>query len=239
MIKIALENVTLDYPIFNASSISLRHKMVNTVTGGRINKTNQNITFVRALSNVNLEITAGSKVGIIGHNGSGKTTLLRCLSKTYTPTNGKITIDGRLNSFLEIDAGIEPELSGYDNIRRLLMLRSICKKTEIPQLIKEIEEFSELRDFLKLPVRTYSPGMLMRLAFSTITSIVPDIMVMDEFFSVGDGEFREKANNRLKENIKNTPILVFTSHSKELLKNMCNEFYQLTQGRLEKITLDN
>jgi ABC-type polysaccharide/polyol phosphate transport system ATPase subunit len=237
MVKISLEDVSLDYPIYNARSFSLRHKILKAATGGRILGDTGNIKVVRALSNINLEINKGDRVGITGHNGAGKTTLLRCISGIYQPTNGELHCEGTLGSYLEIGAGLEPELSGYDNIRRLLLLRGIYDKHRFKKLVGSIINFSELNDFIRLPVRTYSSGMLMRLIFSTITAETPDIMVMDEFFSSGDAQFQEKATERLKSNIDQASILLFASHDTGLLKKMCNRFVRLINGSLEEIEL--
>ena len=237
MAKILLENVFLDYPIYKTGALSLRHKILGAATGGLISSNKNKTTIVRALSNINLEIKEGDRLGVIGHNGAGKSTLLRCLSGIYKPTRGKIVCEGSLGSFLEIGAGLEPELSGYDNIRRLLMLRGVFRKNELENLVDSIKCFSELDDFLDLPVRTYSSGMLTRLIFSTITAKIPEIMIMDEFFGVGDAPFQEKANKRLKNGIDQASILVFASHSVELMKSMCNQFVRLTNGYLEETDL--
>ena len=138
-------------------------------TGGKIKKSDNNVTVIRALSNINLEITAGQRVGIVGHNGSGKTTLLRCLSGIYVPTSGQVIREGTLSSFLEVASGLEPELSGLCKIYvECLMLRGVYNEDKLQCLLAEVEEFSELGNFLKLPVRTYSSGMMMRLIFSTV-----------------------------------------------------------------------
>lgn len=232
--RICLEDVSLDYPIYNARAFSLRHKLIKATTGGRILSDADNTTIVRALSNINLEINTGDRVGIIGHNGAGKTTLLRCISGIYQPTSGKSYREGSLGAYLEIGAGLELELSGYDNIRRLLMLRGIYDKHKIEALSADIINFSELSDFIRLPVRTYSSGMQTRLIFSTITAETPEIMVMDEFFGAGDIQFQEKATERLTSNINQASILIFASHDMALLKIMCNRFFLLSQGRIKE-----
>lgn len=237
MAKIILEDLCLDYPIYHAGSVSLRRKFLQAATGGRIAKDASDVVVVRALSDINLKIQAGDRLGIMGHNGAGKTTLLRCLSGIYAPTSGKIRREGSLAAFIEVGAGLEPELSGYQNIRRLLLLRGVNKKREMAKRVTSVAAFSELNDFLKLPVRTYSAGMLMRLIFSAATAQVPEIMIMDEFFSVGDAHFREKADKRLKDSIKQAAILVFASHDTEQLKHLCNRFVRLQNGQLEEVRL--
>ena len=236
MIYVKLEDVSLDYPIYNAESTSLKRHIISFTTGGLITRKPKEITTVKALSNINLELTSGTKLGIIGHNGSGKSTLLRCISGIYRPTKGTVSTSGTISPLLEIGAGIEPELSGYDNIRRLLSIRSVSY-ADIPEIIQDIAEFSELGEFLSLPVRTYSAGMMMRLMFSVSTAQTPDILIMDEFFSVGDDSFREKAEQKIMSHINNSSILVFASHSEQLLKKFCNRFIRLDHGNLKSIEL--
>ena len=234
--KIYLKNVSLDYPVYNSGSFSLRHKIVNVATGGRILKSTKSIKIVRALSNVNLKIDTGDRIGILGHNGSGKTTLLRCISGIYKPTTGSVERSGSLGSYLEITAGLDLELTGYDNIQRLLMLRGVYQKEIVKRYTEEVIKFSDLNDFIYLPVKTYSSGMQMRLIFSVVTVDKPEIMVMDEFFGTGDTSFREKAAKRLEERIEQASILVFASHDTNLLKRLCNRFCRLTNGILEEIS---
>lgn len=237
MAKIILDSVSLEYPVYNSGSFSLRHKIVNAATGGRILRGTSNITLVRALSGINLIINPGDRVGIVGHNGAGKTTLLRCISGIYQPTGGNIHCTGSLGAYLDIGAGLDPELNGFDNIKRLLILRGIYQKQTSDKYIEEIVEFSELSDFIHLPVRTYSSGMQMRLIFSAVTAVTPEIMVMDEFFGTGDASFQEKASKRLEDNIDQASILVFASHDTGLLKKLCNRICRLTNGVLEEITI--
>ena len=232
---ISLEGVSLDYPIYNSVNFSLRHQLVKAATGGQIFRDSGKVTFVRALSNVNLKLEPGDRVGIMGHNGAGKTTLLRCIAGIHRPTSGHRQCVGTLGSYLEISAGLEPELTGFDNIRRLLMLRGVYEKYDLENQIGEIIQFSELNDFIHLPVRTYSSGMQMRLIFSAITADKPEIIIMDEFFGTGDEAFQQKAKARLQNQIDAASILVFASHNTELLKSLCNRFCRLTNGTLEEV----
>lgn len=236
--RIVLDNVSLDYPVYNSNSFSLRHKLVNAATGGRILKGARNITLVRALSGINMNINLGDRVGIVGNNGAGKTTLLRCIAGIYQPTSGSVLRTGSLSAYLEIGAGLDPDLNGFDNIRRLLILRGVYQKQAADKYIDEIVEFSELGNFISLPVRTYSSGMQMRLIFSTVTAVTHEVLVMDEFFGTGDASFQEKATERLKTNIDEASILVFASHDTGLLKQTCNRFCRLTNGKLEEVTND-
>lgn len=236
MANICLDNVTLEFPIYNVNRASLRHKLLNMTTGGRISGGINQITMVKALSNVNLVISPGDRVGVIGHNGSGKTTLLRCIAGIYAPTFGKVSVHGSLSVILEIFSGSEMELSGLDNIRRLLYLQGL-KAADIATMSDSIEEFAELGDFIHLPMRTYSSGMIMRLMFAIATANTPDILVIDEFFGVGDEAFQNKAYDRIKKNIDKSSILVFASHGTALLKKMCNRFVKISHGVLEEVEL--
>ncbi len=200
-------------------------------TGGRIAINSRKNTVVKALSDINLEINSGDRVGILGHNGAGKSTLLRCISGIYEPTSGTIKRQGSVAPLIEIGAGMEPELSGYDNIKRLLRVQNIPDK-DSQALTKSIAEFSELKDFLPLPVRTYSSGMLMRLMFSVSTVRSPDILVMDEFFSVGDELFRKKAESRIISHINKSSILIFASHNENLIRKFCKKSIILRHGKI-------
>ncbi|WP_448216406.1 ABC transporter ATP-binding protein [Endozoicomonas sp. 2B-B] len=190
---------------------------------------------VKALSNINLDIKDGDRIGIVGHNGAGKSTLLRCVTGIYQPTSGTIERQGSVAPLIEIGAGMEPELSGYNNIKRLLRLQGVSDD-DAQTLTESIAEFSELQDFLSLPVRTYSSGMLMRLMFSVSTVSTPDILVMDEFFSVGDNNFKNKAEKLLKDKIEKTSILIFASHDISFLESLCTKILHIKNGLISDIS---
>lgn len=231
MAYIKLENVSLEYPLYNTESTSIKHHLLRMATGGRIAVNSRKNTVVKALSNISLDIKSGDRVGIVGHNGAGKSTLLRCITGIYQPTSGTIERRGSVSSLIEIGAGMEPELSGYNNIKRLLRLQDISDENS-QALTESIAEFSELQDFLLLPIRTYSSGMLMRLMFSISTVRTPDILVMDEFFCVGDESFREKAESRIVSHINKSSILVFASHNESLINKFCNTLLTLKHGKI-------
>lgn len=228
---IKLNNVSLEYPLYNIENTSIKQNLLRIATGGRIALNSRKKTVIEALSDINLDIRNGERIGILGHNGAGKSTLLRCIAGIYKPTSGNIEHDGTVSALIEIGAGMEPELSGYDNIKRMLHIHGTqCKNQKT--INKKIADFSELHDFLSLPVRTYSSGMLMRLMFSIATIEAPDILVMDEFFSVGDEYFQKKAEDRMRNHIDKTPILIFASHSKALLSKFCTHFLTLENGKV-------
>ncbi len=186
---------------------------------------------VTALDGLNFEFHVGSKVGLVGHNGSGKTTLLRMLSGVYAPVRGEIFVRGRVASLLDVSMGLDLDATGFENI----YLRGIMdgqKPSLIRGRIDEIAEFSELGDYLNLPVRTYSSGMMLRLAFAISTSVKADILLMDEWLSVGDKEFSVKAQKRLEEMVDQASILVIASHDSRLIDSLCNRKITLSHGKI-------
>jgi len=226
--SIQLSGVYVDLPVFGAHSRSLKNRIMSAATGGRLAK-ESGVTFVRALSNLNLNINAGDRIGLWGHNGAGKTTLLRVLAGAYTPTQGTARIEGSVTSLIELSLGMEMDATGYENIALRLMMMG-RNPALARSLIPDVEAFSGLGEFLDLPIRTYSSGMLMRLAFAISTTVAPEILLMDEWLSVGDKEFVAKAERRLEHLLHQTQILVIASHSRELLERRCNRIVALEHG---------
>ena len=203
-------------------------------TGGRIATDSGKKVTINSLSHINLELTKGDRVGLIGHNGAGKSTLLRVLSGVYVPSSGKIKSQGKIVSLLDISVGMDGESTGYENI----MLRGILlglSPQEVTEKIDEIAEFSELGDYLNMPMRTYSSGMNLRLAFSIITTFPADIILMDEWLSVGDARFNKKASERLDEMVAQSSILVIASHDDALVNRLCNKVITLEHGEIQHI----
>jgi ABC-type polysaccharide/polyol phosphate transport system ATPase subunit len=233
MAEIIFDNVSIEYPIYSMNARFLKHTIASIGTGGIFAKKENNVA-VRALNNVSFHLKNGDAVGLIGHNGAGKTTLLRTMAGIYMPSAGQISREGNISTIIELGAGLDYELSGYENIIRLGMLLGLSYK-EINDLIPEIEEFTELGNFLSAPVRTYSSGMLMRLMFSVATSNKPEILLVDEMFGTGDQAFQEKARARMEDIISNAKIFVFASHSEELINKFCNRKFQILHGTLEEI----
>lgn len=203
-------------------------------TGGRIATDSGKKVTINSLNHINLELTEGDRVGLIGHNGAGKSTLLRVLSGVYVPSSGKIKSQGKIVSLLDISVGMDGESTGYENI----MLRGILlglSPQEVTAKIDEIAEFSELGDYLNMPMRTYSSGMNLRLAFSIITTFPADIILMDEWLSVGDARFNKKASERLDEMVAQSSILVIASHDDALVNRLCNKVITLEHGEIQHI----
>ncbi len=231
MASIVLKNINVDIPIFNSQGRSLKKTVMGFATGGKIGLTEAGKTIVRSLDDVSLSISEKERVGLIGHNGAGKSTLLRVLGRVYKPTSGIANIVGRIGSLIDISLGIDGEATGIENIYLRAALLGITKK-QVEKELESIIEFSELGDFVNLPVRTYSSGMHMRLAFAVSTMINPDILLMDEWLSVGDQNFQQKAESRLNGLIERSNILVIASHSRSLLEKCCTRVVWLEHGKI-------
>lgn len=226
---IRAEKLSVEFPIFDNSHRSFKNTVMHLTTGGRIGVNVSKHPVVRALNDLNFDICEGERVGLTGHNGSGKTTLLRVLSGIYAPVHGRLSIQGRTASLLDVSTGIDPDASGFENI----YLRGITdglKPAHIRSKIDEIADFTGLGDYLNLPVRTYSSGMQLRLAFAISTSVDAEILIMDEWLSVGDAEFSAKAAARLDSLVSKASILVLASHSPALIARVCNRKIHLEHG---------
>ncbi len=232
MSKIIFKNVSIDFPIFNATGRSLTSSLLKAATGGLLDSDPNGRVMVRALSGVTFEFNEGERVGLVGHNGAGKSTMLRALSGVYAPSKGTVEISGNIGSLIDISLGINLEASGRENIFIRGALLGLTK-SEIQNKFSEIVEFSELGDFIEMPVRTYSSGMHLRLAFAVSTIVRPEILLMDEWLSVGDENFKHKAEARLAELVSSTKILVIASHSRELITSTCNRVIWLEHGKVK------
>ncbi len=186
---------------------------------------------VHALKDLSITIRDGERVAIIGHNGAGKSSFLKMLAGIYPPTSGSLHVDGRISSMFELATGFEMESNGWDNIYlRGLMLGE--SPESIKSKMKEIGEFSELGDFLNMPVKYYSSGMFLRLAFSVSTTIQPDILLLDEVVAAGDAAFIEKATQRLHRMVDTAKIMIYVTHSMAQAEAMCNRCLWLERGNL-------
>lgn len=186
----------------------------------------------KVLDNINLEIKKGETVALIGTNGSGKSTLLKLMTKIIYPTEGEIKIDGKLTSLLELGAGFHPDFTGRENIYFNASIFGLTA-AEIDKRVAQIIEFSELGDFIDSPVRTYSSGMYMRLAFSVAINVDAEILLIDEILAVGDQHFQEKCFNKLQELKDSGKTIVIVSHSLESVKKLCNRAIWINKGKME------
>jgi lipopolysaccharide transport system ATP-binding protein len=232
MVSIEFEHAFVDFPVYNADARSLKKRLIQVATGGQIGANDQGRVIVRALEDLSLKLHDGDRVGLIGHNGAGKSTLLRLISGVYEPSSGRAQTTGDVASLIDISLGIDPEATGRENIFLRGGLLGLSR-SEILDQIDSIIEFSELGDFVDMPLRTYSTGMQLRLAFAVSTVVRPEILLMDEWLSVGDEGFQEKAEARLAELVRSTNILVIASHSRELISRVCNRLVWLEHGRVK------
>lgn len=232
MASIVFDKVCVDFPIYNASARSLKKRLFQVATGGQISANSSGRVIIRALEDLTLTIKDGDRVGLLGHNGAGKSTFLRLLSGVYEPSSGRAEIKGEIGSLIDVSFGIDPEASGRENIYLRGALLGLTR-ADIKAKLDEIIDFSELGDFIDMPVRTYSSGMHLRLAFSVSTIIRPEILLMDEWLSVGDEGFRVRAEARMNELVESTHILVIASHSRELVRDTCNRAIWLEHGKVK------
>jgi lipopolysaccharide transport system ATP-binding protein len=206
--------------------------MLQVATGGKLDADPDGKVTVQALDGVSFQLSEGDRVGLLGHNGAGKSTLLRALSGVYIPTSGAALVEGEVGSLIDLSLGINPEATGRENVFIRGSLLGLTKR-EISDCFESILEFSELGDFMEMPVRTYSSGMHLRLAFAVSTVVRPEILLMDEWLSVGDENFKHKAESRLLEVVESTKILVIATHSRDLLESTCNRAIWLEHGQIK------
>jgi lipopolysaccharide transport system ATP-binding protein len=229
-VSIDVQSLSVLFPLYHGSSRSLK-KMVVAAASGRLAKDQQQRVVVRALSNINLQLRSGDRLGLVGSNGAGKTTLLRVLAGIYEPVLGTLRIRGSLNALLDPNLGMNMELTGRENI----LLRGLYNglpRSALSRLEDDVAEFAELSDFIDLPVRIYSAGMVVRLGFALATAIKPQILLMDEWFLAGDAVFLEKARHRLEEMVRGAEILVLSSHQTETVRSWCSRVVWLDQGQV-------
>lgn len=231
MAEISIENLTVEFQVYGASGRSLKKRVLSQASGGRIASNADDTVTVRALDNISLTIKDGERIGLVGHNGSGKSTLLRVLAGIYKPLSGSITIDGSVGSIIDPGAGLDFEATGTENIYLRGLLLGISR-TEIDKRLPEMRDFTGLGEFLELPVRTYSAGMISRLAFVISTSMKPDILLLDEFVGTSDSGFRDKLNSRLNKFLDERRILIFASHNQSLIEAFGCKQITLSGGKI-------
>ncbi|HEY8374115.1 MAG TPA: ABC transporter ATP-binding protein [Pseudonocardiaceae bacterium] len=230
MVSIDVHNACVDFPIFDAKTRSLKKAFLGKV-GGKIG-TDSKVPVIEALRDITLSLRHGDRVGLVGHNGAGKSTLLRLLSGIYEPTRGHARVVGRVAPVFDLGVGMDPEISGYENIIIRGLFLGMTRK-QMEARVDEIAEFTELGDFLSMPLRTYSTGMRIRLALGVVTSIDPEILLLDEGIGAVDAAFLEKARARLHDLVKRSGILVFASHSDEFLMELCNTAIWMDHGQIK------
>jgi ABC-2 type transport system ATP-binding protein/lipopolysaccharide transport system ATP-binding protein len=230
MASITLSNVSVDIPVFAVGNNSLKTALLRKAVGGRFAKAGSNV-IVSALNDISIEARDGERIGLVGHNGAGKTTLLRVLAGVYPPTSGRAEIVGRVSPMFDISLGMSPDSTGIENIKVCGALWGLSR-AEIAAGIDDVVEFTELGDYLKIPVRTYSAGMLLRLAFAIATLRQPEILLLDEIIGVGDASFMAKAKARLERIVDRAQILVVSSHSGDIIRDLCEKAIWLDKGSI-------
>jgi ABC-2 type transport system ATP-binding protein len=233
MTSIDIRNIAVHFPIYDARSRSFRHRLLG-IGAGRIGSTTSHHVVVRALDDVSVSLRHGDRLGLVGRNGAGKSTLLRVMSGIYEPGAGSVKVVGRVAALTNITMGMDMEGTGYENILIRGFMLGLTRRQSLAR-VEEIEAFTELGDYLSLPLRTYSQGMLLRLAFAISTTVAPEILILDEMIGAGDKWFAEKASQRLNRLTTGASILVVASHARETLLQLCNKAALLRAGRLIEI----
>jgi ABC-2 type transport system ATP-binding protein/lipopolysaccharide transport system ATP-binding protein len=229
--SIILKDVSVDIPIYDVSSKSLLRKMVlSRAVGGRFAQAGSHVS-VSALKNISFEARHGDRFALVGNNGSGKSTLLRVLSEVYPPTRGSVEVEGRVSPLFDATLGMSMDATGWENIRMCGRLWGLTR-SQVEDSIPDIVDFTELGDYLSVPVRTYSTGMMLRLAFAIATVQAPDVMLIDEVIGVGDAKFFQKAFARLRGVVERSSILFVASHADGILRLLCNKAIWLQSGTL-------
>jgi ABC-type polysaccharide/polyol phosphate transport system ATPase subunit/8-oxo-dGTP pyrophosphatase MutT (NUDIX family) len=239
--RISARDLALDFPIYDVSSRSLKQLLMvrpianalrgTSHVGGSIAAGAGGTMVVRAIDNMSFEIRRGERVGLIGHNGAGKTTLLRTMAGIYEPTNGVLETAGHVMPLFNLMEGMMPDATGREFIRIRGVLLGV-EPHQLDALAEDVIEFCELGSYIDMPVRTYSTGMLVRLAFALSTSVSPDILLFDELIGAGDARFVTKAQERLKSFIERSSVVVVASHSRAILEQWCNRLFLLEHGKL-------
>ena len=230
-VSITTQGACVDFPIFDAKSRSLK-KSVMGLVGGNI-ASGSRVPIIEALRDVTLHLEHGARVGLVGHNGAGKSTLLRLLSGIYEPTRGSASIRGRVAPVFDLGVGMDPEVSGLENIIVRGLFLGMTRK-QMERRVDDIADFTELGDFLRMPLRTYSTGMRVRLALGVVTSIDPEILLLDEGIGAVDAAFLDKSKKRLSDLVERSGLLVFASHSDEFLRELCDTAIWMEHGQIRQ-----
>jgi lipopolysaccharide transport system ATP-binding protein len=224
--RIQLQNVDLEFQVG-----AERHTTLNSVIARGFRPSRTVARTVKALQSVSLSIESGERVGLIGHNGAGKSTLLKVMAGIYPPQRGRVQIEGHVCPLFEFVTGFEMEANGWENIRTRALLLGMAPK-EIDEKIESIARFTNLGEFLDIPVRHYSTGMYVRLAFATSTAVDPQILLLDEVMAAGDAAFIESARTRMNDLMERASLVVFATHSLDVLPRFCERTILLRQGRI-------
>jgi len=244
MDPIVAENLNIEFPVYETKGRSLRHMLLfnqlrslptrfkgSQSVGGSVGESHEGVVVIKALHDINLRIKDGDRIGLIGHNGCGKTTLLRALAGIYEPTSGTLTSHGRIMPLFNLTEGMSPDATG----RELIDIRCVLlglKPDEVTAAKPDIIAFCQLGDYLDMPVRTYSTGMLVRLSFAIATAFNADILLFDELIGAGDASFIDQAHARLEKFVEQASVMVVATHSFEIIQKWCNRAILLEHGHM-------
>lgn len=228
---LSLDKVSVSFPVYQGGSRSLKKSLLSRGSAGRIARDADDRITIDALHEVSLSLDKGDRLALIGANGAGKTTLLRVMAGIYEPVAGTVSVRGRISPMFDIALGIDTDLSGYDNIRLRGLLLGLPAR-EIDRLLPGICDFTELGDYLDMPVRTYSSGMMLRLTFAVATCFEPEVLLMDEWILAGDAHFMAKARARIDSFVEKASALVLASHNLDICRRWCNKAVWMEQGRV-------
>ena len=231
MSAVIAENVVVDFPIYGTRHRSFKSTVLRAATGGSLAQAGRDRVVIRALDGLTFKFSEGDRVGLLGHNGAGKSTLLRVVAGAYEPVSGSISVQGTITSMLSITLGIDYEATGYENIFLLGAVMGQSRQ-QMRERLDDICDFADLGEFIHIPLRTYSSGMVMRLAFAVATSTPADIVLMEEWLSVGDHDFAQKAQARLGAVLDKATILFLASHNEALIRKNCNWLLRLEHGKM-------
>jgi len=231
MAELHIKDVSVAFPLYHGESRSLK-KTVFAAASGRLGKDRKQRLVVEALRDITFSLNTGDRLGFVGSNGAGKTTLLRTMAGIYEPVTGSINMTGAVTALLDPGQGMNFELTGRENIR-LRGLFNGLSEAQIEDLANDVAVFADLEQFLELPVRTYSSGMVVRLGFAMATAIKPQILLMDEWILAGDAAFMGKAKHRLETMVRGAEILVLSSHSSDIIMQWCNRVIWMDRGRIK------
>ena len=230
MASIEVRGVHVDFPIYHANSRSLK-RTVFAVASGRLQEDARRRMVVQALRDVDLRLGSGERLGLVGHNGAGKTTLLRTLAGIYEPVVGSVRVQGSIGALLDPNLGMNSEMTGRENIVLRGLMNGLARPA-IKRLEDDVQAFAELAEFLDLPLRFYSSGMVVRLGFALATAIRPQVLLMDEWFLAGDAVFMEKARLRLEDMVRGAEILVLSSHNAAVIQDWSTRVVWMDGGRI-------
>ncbi|WP_140984193.1 ABC transporter ATP-binding protein [Asticcacaulis tiandongensis] len=226
---IELKSVDLVYPVYSVRAQSLRNVIANLTVGGKLLRDGSDIIHIQALKQINFSLEENDRLGVIGHNGAGKTTLLKVVAGIYEPTRGSININGNISSMIDVSMGLDPNMTGRENIVHIGKMRGLSTK-HILDNMEEIISFSDLGTYIDMPVKIFSSGMQSRLVFAVVTTLNPDILLLDEWLSAGDAAFIDKAKKRIDSLVDKARGLVLASHSTSLIEATCNKLLVLNGG---------